>query len=115
MSAGTGITHSEFNPSDTAAERTLYQIWLFPQRKGIQPSYEQKSIRRRRDRDQPACGLLPRPTPNSRTRCEFTRTPASCSENLDGGYSGALTYDVAAQPSRVASGAAWKAVTGQRC
>ena len=41
MSAGTGITHSEFNPS--AAEPVhLYQIWLFPERKGIEPSYEQK-------------------------------------------------------------------------
>ena len=41
MSAGTGITHSEFNPSD-AAPVHLYQIWLFPERKGIEPSYEQK-------------------------------------------------------------------------
>jgi len=43
MSAGTGITHSEFNPS--AVEPThLYQIWLFPQNKGIVPSYEQKAF-----------------------------------------------------------------------
>lgn len=41
MSAGTGITHSEFNPSD-AQPVHLYQIWLFPERKGIEPSYEQK-------------------------------------------------------------------------
>jgi redox-sensitive bicupin YhaK (pirin superfamily) len=41
MSAGTGITHSEFNPSDTDPVH-LYQIWLFPDRKGIEPSYEQK-------------------------------------------------------------------------
>lgn len=41
MSAGTGITHSEFNPSD-AEPVHLYQIWLFPERKGIEPSYEQK-------------------------------------------------------------------------
>lgn len=41
MSAGTGITHSEFNPS--AEEPThLYQIWLLPGEKGIEPSYEQK-------------------------------------------------------------------------
>jgi len=41
MSAGTGITHSEFNP---AAEEPvhLYQIWLLPDRQGIEPSYEQK-------------------------------------------------------------------------
>lgn len=41
MSAGTGITHSEFNPSATSPTH-LYQIWLFPERRGITPSYEQK-------------------------------------------------------------------------
>src|SRR5436190_15809541 len=41
MSAGTGITHSEFNPSATEPVH-LYQIWLFPEKKGIEPSYEQK-------------------------------------------------------------------------
>ncbi len=43
MSAGTGITHSEFNPSDSQPVH-LYQIWLFPERKGIEPSYEQKAF-----------------------------------------------------------------------
>lgn len=38
---GTGITHSEFNPSDSEPCH-LYQIWLFPARQGIAPSYEQK-------------------------------------------------------------------------
>ncbi|MEX0728680.1 MAG: pirin family protein [Planctomycetaceae bacterium] len=41
MSAGTGITHSEFNPSATEPVH-LYQIWLFPERKNIEPGYEQK-------------------------------------------------------------------------
>ena len=41
MSAGTGILHSEFNPSDSQRVH-LYQIWLFPDRQGIKPSYEQK-------------------------------------------------------------------------
>lgn len=41
MSAGTGIEHSEFNPSETEPCH-LYQIWLFPSEKGIAPSYEQK-------------------------------------------------------------------------
>jgi redox-sensitive bicupin YhaK (pirin superfamily) len=41
MSAGTGITHSEFNPSDSEPVH-LYQIWLIPERKGIEPGYEQK-------------------------------------------------------------------------
>ena len=41
MSAGTGITHSEFNPSSEVPVH-LYQIWLFPDQKGLTPSYEQK-------------------------------------------------------------------------
>jgi redox-sensitive bicupin YhaK (pirin superfamily) len=41
MSAGTGITHSEFNPSRDVPVH-LYQIWLFPNRMGIEPSYDQK-------------------------------------------------------------------------
>lgn len=41
MSAGTGITHSEFNPSETEPVH-LYQIWLLPEHKGIEPSYEQR-------------------------------------------------------------------------
>jgi quercetin 2,3-dioxygenase len=41
MSAGTGITHSEFNPSPSEPVH-LYQIWLFPEKTGISPSYEQK-------------------------------------------------------------------------
>src|SRR5205085_8516330 len=41
MTAGTGVRHSEFNPSDKEAVH-LYQIWLLPERKGLKPSYEQK-------------------------------------------------------------------------
>jgi quercetin 2,3-dioxygenase len=43
ISAGSGITHSEFNPSSTEPVH-LYQIWLFPKEKDISPSYEQKGF-----------------------------------------------------------------------
>src|SRR3954453_7680874 len=43
MSAGTGIRHSEFNPSRSEPVH-LYQIWLLPDRKGLPPSYEQRAF-----------------------------------------------------------------------
>lgn len=43
FSAGTGIAHSEFNPSDTETAHFL-QIWLLPAAKGLTPSYEQKTF-----------------------------------------------------------------------
>lgn len=40
MTAGTGIRHSEFNPSDE--ERVhLYQIWILPESNDLEPGYEQ--------------------------------------------------------------------------
>ncbi|HEX7287428.1 MAG TPA: pirin family protein [Candidatus Angelobacter sp.] len=45
MSAGTGVRHSEFNHSHKDPVH-LYQIWIEPERAGLKPMYEQKSILR---------------------------------------------------------------------
>jgi quercetin 2,3-dioxygenase len=43
MSAGTGVEHSEFNPSPTEAMKLL-QIWIKPAEKDLPPSYGQKAL-----------------------------------------------------------------------
>jgi redox-sensitive bicupin YhaK (pirin superfamily) len=43
MTAGIGVRHSEFNPSDKEGVH-LYQIWLLPERKGLKPSYEELAL-----------------------------------------------------------------------
>jgi len=43
MTAGRGIRHSEYNPSKSEQVH-LYQIWILPEKKGLEPSYEQKAF-----------------------------------------------------------------------
>ncbi len=74
MSAGTGVLHSEFNPSATQQVHLL-QIWIIPQAQRLAPGYEQKHFiaaerrgrlrliaapgwRGRRGGDQPGCAHL---------------------------------------------------------
>jgi redox-sensitive bicupin YhaK (pirin superfamily) len=61
MSAGTGITHSEFNPSQDEKLK-LIQIWIKPKELGITPRYDQKHF----SREQLAGGLKLIVSPDSR-------------------------------------------------
>jgi redox-sensitive bicupin YhaK (pirin superfamily) len=54
MTAGTGVAHSEFNPSETETVKLL-QMWVLPERQGLTPSYEQKRF----TAEQRAGALLP--------------------------------------------------------
>jgi redox-sensitive bicupin YhaK (pirin superfamily) len=54
MTAGTGVAHSEFNPSETETVKLL-QMWVLPERPGLKPSYEQKQF----TAEQRAGALLP--------------------------------------------------------
>ena len=43
MSAGTGLTHSEFNDSKTDKTNFL-QLWILPEEMGVEPNYEQREF-----------------------------------------------------------------------
>ena len=43
MAAGSGVQHSEFNPSKTEATRLL-QIWIMPDEKGVKPRYAERNF-----------------------------------------------------------------------
>lgn len=60
MSAGTGIQHSEFNPN--ADQRTkLFQIWLFPRVRNVEPRYQQITLDKSLEKNNFAQILSPNP------------------------------------------------------
>ena len=50
MTAGTGVAHSEFNPSDSESVHLL-QIWIMPNARNLAPGYEQKFFSEKERRD----------------------------------------------------------------
>lgn len=59
MSAGTGVTHSEFNANEDKSSK-IFQIWIFPKKKNMEPRYGQIKI----DLDKAKNYFLPVVTPN---------------------------------------------------
>lgn len=55
MSAGTGVTHSEYNASNTEPVHLL-QLWIVPNKKGITPSYSQKKFHLTKNKLVPVAG-----------------------------------------------------------
>jgi redox-sensitive bicupin YhaK (pirin superfamily) len=45
MAAGTGVLHSEFNPSPTEPVHLL-QVWILPDQKGLKPAYAERSFKK---------------------------------------------------------------------
>ncbi|MBI2529298.1 MAG: pirin family protein [Candidatus Rokubacteria bacterium] len=109
MSAGTGVTHSEFNASDAEPVHFL-QIWILPDRTGLPPSYEEKQFAREDKRGALRLIAAPDGREGAATLHQDTRVYASVLEPgerlthrlLPGRHawlhvvSGALTLDAAA-------------------
>ena len=60
MSAGTGITHSEFNASQTE-ELELFQIWITPKKNGLKPRYDQAKFNPKERQNQWQVIVSPQP------------------------------------------------------
>jgi len=61
MGAGTGVEHSEFNPSKTEPVH-LYQVWIVPREKGLPPTYDESTIDAANAKDR----LIPVASPDGR-------------------------------------------------
>ena len=58
MSAGRGVTHSEFNPSDKESTHFL-QMWILPRERGLTPGYTEWTPTGRQERDQKVLVISP--------------------------------------------------------
>lgn len=80
MSAGSGVSHSEFNPSKTERMRFL-QVWLIPEEKGVEPRYDTLDI----DSDDKRGKLKLFLSPDGREGSMKTRAKANVfAANVDG-------------------------------
>ncbi|MGV8934107.1 MAG: pirin family protein [Gallionellaceae bacterium] len=90
MSAGTGVQHSEFNPSSDEEVHFL-QIWIVPNRLGVKPGYQQKNFSTQEKGDRWCLLLSPDAAQGSLMLHQDARVYASL---LDGDKS--LSYSLAA-------------------
>lgn len=98
MSAGSGVTHSEMNPSEVEGVHFL-QIWILPAERGIKPSYEQKHFAESTRRDNLRLVASPDGSDGSVTIHQDVRLYATLLDNAS------VTHEL--QPSR----SAWVQVT----
>jgi quercetin 2,3-dioxygenase len=94
MSAGTGVRHSEFNHAADRATHFL-QIWILPERAGIEPGYEQKHFDAASKRGRLALVASPDGADGSVTIHADARIQA-------GLFDGAESFEQALDPARVA-------------
>jgi len=95
MSAGSGVTHSEYNASKDDPVHFL-QIWLMPNQRGIAPSYEQKTF----NRDEKAGKLRLVASPDGRDNSVTIHADATV-------YAGLFDRDQATQLSLAPGRHAW--------
>lgn len=87
MSAGTGIEHSEFNPSPNEPVHFL-QIWIIPEKRGLAPSYEQKPV----------------PLAERRGKLRLVAAPSDFKERTDGDGAVTLHEDARLYVANLAAG-----------